>query len=147
MNREEAVAFLESLGRELKTQDGMDTPQGPTHATAWPVYMVEEKKRVYGIDPNFVDPDGYDPDLDDAEPSTWPDERGYPYMEERRFVQGAVSLTRSGIEAYIAANNHNMREPRVYVASANRVQSMRLLITALHALAAPAAAPSEGGER
>lgn len=38
--RAEALAFLAELGREIVEQDGMSSATGPSHATAWPVYLV-----------------------------------------------------------------------------------------------------------
>lgn len=42
--RQKAIAFLTELGGEIATQDGMNSPKGASHLTAWPVYIVEEKR-------------------------------------------------------------------------------------------------------
>jgi hypothetical protein len=112
--------FLHRLGVLLRTQDGMDDPRGPSHATAHPIYMVQERERIYGIDSSHQDPDGYEED----EFTTGP----VPYVERWVFVQGAVSLTREGIEAYLAVNRHNLRKPRIYVASMTRCREMQQLV-------------------
>jgi hypothetical protein len=125
MSRDEAMEVLAAMGHQLRTQDGMDSRQGPEHATSWPVYQVEQKVRIFGVNPMDVDPDGYEQDEEG-------DQR--PYIERYELVQGAVSLTRSGIEGYLAINGHNLREPRIYVGSMHRVLAMKDLIKALCAL-------------
>lgn len=119
------VRYLRRLGRELSTQDGMGTPEGPTHATAWPIYQVEQKARIFGINPMDVDPDGYEEDEEGE---------SFPYVERWELVQGAVSLTRGGIERYLAADRHNLNQPRIYIGSAHRVTATRRLIRHLQRL-------------
>lgn len=124
----EALSFLRRMGQEIATQDGMGTPEGPTHATGWPVYQVEQEERVFGIDTGLMDPAGTEEDDDGGEPR--------PYVTRWRLVQGAVSLTRSGIEDYLRVNGHNLHRPRIFIGSMNRVAAMQGLIKALRSLAA-----------
>lgn len=123
---DDAMALLCSIGRTLATQDGADDPNGPFHATADPIYMVEVTRRVYGVDVSHYDPDGYE---------TNDDGKDVPYVECRELVQGAVSLTRRGIDAFLESNRHNLLNPGVYVASLWRVDEMIALRQALMALA------------
>lgn len=130
--------FLADLGLRLRTQDGMGSERGPSHATAHPVYMVQERERVYGIDTSHTDPDGYVLGDDDGDaPVDLPVEAGervddaVPYINQWVFVQGAVALTRDGIEAYLAVNGHNLKEPRVWVGSMYRVEEMIRLVAIL----------------
>jgi hypothetical protein len=125
-------AFLANLGLEILFQDGGATKEGPTHATAHPVYMVEQKVTIYGIDTSHTDPDGYEL-LKDGESIGTVSRRpenladgvdAVGFIHRWELVQGAVAFTRKGIEAYLAANGHNLRHPRIFVASLHRVEEM-----------------------
>jgi hypothetical protein len=118
---EAQLDFLIALGREIATQDGMGTPEGPTHVTGWPIYQVEQEVKVYNIDTSRVDADGTDID-------------GVPFVVRHELVQGAVSLTRTGIEEYLRLNGHNLRNPRIFIGSMNRVVAMQKLVNALKSL-------------
>lgn len=109
------TAFLAELGQEMRTQDRMAEPDGPTHATARPLYICQQKVRDYGIDADYRDPDGWETEECDG-----PFRGSVPYVERWETVDGAISFTRRGIMAYIEANRHNLNEPRPYVASVPR---------------------------
>ena len=51
------------------------------------------------------------------------------YVERWEFVTGCFS--RAGAQAYIDANNHNLREPRIYAATLYRNREMIAIREAL----------------
>ncbi len=118
------AAFLVGLSDRLRTQDGMGNEKGPSHMTGNPVYLVMETERVLGVDPDFHEITGFEVQGDVVEL----DENGkvpenvekVAYVERRVLVEGAVALTREGIERYLALNGHNLCDPSVFVASAHR---------------------------
>lgn len=127
-----ATEFLDNLAHQLRSQDN--------RYTSYPVYEVQEKVRVTGIDTDYtedvlwISPDseivGNDPEFDDLthdqlealhnEGSDVPD--GYTrtgYAE--RWEQRESFLTLEAAESYIKTNKHRHDgELRVYVDSAYR---------------------------
>jgi GNAT superfamily N-acetyltransferase len=138
---DEDVEFLAAMAERLIHQD-QSAHGGRTHATADPVYMVQQKARTYGIDPASWDPDGWviiDENGEEiAEFATEPDtsrlsdgHRLVAFAEEWRLVDGAVALTRRGIEEYLARNGHNLTQPRIWIGSAQRCAETRHLMRVL----------------
>lgn len=125
MTKDEAMKVLVEIGERIRTQD-LRPDGSTTHATANPLYMVQQRRETYGIDIGYQDPDGYSED-DDGEK--------WPYVETWEFVQGAAFLTRKGAESFIEINGHNLDQPRIYVASAYRCYETIELRAALVALA------------
>lgn len=107
------------MSQNITTQDNA--------ATAEPIYVVQQKRRVYGIeegyhDNNSVWMDGESNEVSEEEVQEiidcGGDAREVGYLDIWEFVQ--PFFTRAGAEAYIEANRHNLNEPRVYVESAYR---------------------------
>jgi hypothetical protein len=116
---------LAEIGHELRTQDNA--------ITAHPIFLVEQLERIYWIDPYlsgelvWVSEDGGDasPQKQAALERYWEQHHQEPrgwrrtaYVERMRFV--TACFTRKAAEAFIAANRHNLKEPRVFVASGHR---------------------------
>lgn len=107
-----------AIGERLRTQDN--------RITADPLFAVQQKRIVWGLDDDYadkyrwVDYDGecseedaalYDAKRENGEPL--PDGvRRVGLVEEWEFVTGC--LTEQGCKDYIAANGHNLHEPRIY---------------------------------
>lgn len=138
---------LATLGQRLREQNN--------RATAHPLFVVQEKVRVYGFDPAYCDNVVWLDNCNDSCEAT-PEEHakleaGYQgtgiepecwtrtgYHDEWRFV--TVCLTEEGAKAYLAANGHNLRrETRIYAESAFRNAEMIALRE--HLMALPPEAP------
>ena len=106
-------------------------------ATLEPIFIVQQKRRIYGLDPNWSDHlawlwDGSEVATDEKEleavlrendmSQEEAEESGVlvqtGYLDTWVFVQPFFSA--KGAEAYIESNRHNLQEPRVYVGSAYR---------------------------
>lgn len=122
---------LRAIGEQLRTQDNL--------ATSEPLFIVEQKRRDYGFSSNWsdspvvwLDEEGNEHALDSEEgkklekllreaasfeevPKGWTRTH---YKDRWEFV--TACFTRKGCEDYIAANGHNLKSPRIYVASAHR---------------------------
>lgn len=117
---------LEQIGHDIRTQDN--------RATALPIFVVQQKRRVYGMDPAYaddheivwVDCDG-EAQADEIEAleaeykETGDEPDGWTrtsYIDIWEFV--TCCFTEAGCNDYIAANRHNLKEPRVYADSGYR---------------------------
>lgn len=111
-------------------------------ATSDPIFVVQQRRRVYGMDPQWIEAGAEgqgiewihddEPDaradaetaarLEAAYDSDGEDNReGYrrvAFLDHWEWVQ--PFFTEAGANAYLAANRHNLKDPRVYVASAYR---------------------------
>ena len=126
---------ITEIGRLLRTQDN--------RATDAPIFLVEEKRRVYGFDPAYADKDEIDwidseGDEADAEeharleaeyqetgeePDDW---TRTAYQDEWHFV--TACFTEKGCLDYIARNGHNHRgELRTYAAGSHRNEEWRTI--------------------
>jgi hypothetical protein len=102
--------ILKEMSHEILTQDN--------RITNHPVFEVQEKERTYGLEPGW------------SEHFEWLNDEGTVcnksddgaikvyYSEKWRMVQ--PFFTMKAAEEYIRENKHNMKEPRVYVASGYR---------------------------
>lgn len=120
-----------ALGYRLRTQDNM--------GTAHPIFVVEQKVRVYGFDPDYVDAgdehivwiecDDFSEvrdheerqELEDEFQSTGRQREGYSrtvWQEHWEWVQ--PFFTREAAELYLAQNAHNLKSPRIYCHSGYR---------------------------
>lgn len=120
---------LKAMGELLRTQDD--------RITSDPIFVVEQLDKEYGIDPDYSH-DGSSWCCDDVEcaseeeakahdremcgddpvdfdPSEW---RVVYWREKWRFV--TACFTEQACKNYIAANGHNLCQPRIYVHSGNR---------------------------
>lgn len=115
---------MQRIGELIRTQDN--------RATSDPIFIVQRRKRIYGLDTDYaedtcwIDDDGDEADSDmelelsvkvDCGESTegW---REAGYMDQWEFV--TACFTEQGCKDYIAANGHNLGETRIYAASAYR---------------------------
>lgn len=123
------IEIWERMSRDVQTQDNA--------STAHPIFVVQQRNRIYGIDPDIVD-DGqvvwldavYDcqeihgeerDKLEEAYQRTFTVPGDYHrtgYLDQWEFVQ--PFFTKTGAEEYIEANQHRLKEPRIYVDSAYR---------------------------
>lgn len=111
---------IKEIARELATQDNLMTDQ--------PIWLVQQRRRVSGLDDSvgdsyeWVAEDGLEP-ADEEESKKCEDHfeetgeelegftRNY-YLDIWDFV--TACFTKAGCEAYIAANGHNLKSPRIY---------------------------------
>lgn len=131
------------LGAELVKQDN--------HCTAHPIFVVQQRRRIYGLDPAYVDEcvwisadESIEADAAETatlnaqyeetgrEPDNW---IRTAYIDSWEFV--TACLTQAGADAYISSQRHNLKEPRVYVESGYRNREWIGLREALKALAPP----------
>ncbi len=121
-----AQVRLKALVDTLSTQSNS--------GTAHPMFVVQQRRRVYGFDPIYTDDfvwlqsdESVEVDAAEAaeleaaynETSREPDNRTRTaYQDQWNFV--TACLTRDAAERYIAANRHNLTDPRVYVESGYR---------------------------
>jgi len=133
--------FLEQLAEELRTQDNL--------ATAYPLYCVQQKRRIVGMDPQF--------DFLDFEWHSCDHEYRYSNDEIQEIIREDIAreedmdvkdvevfdrnpedyeweqvyyvdiwefvcahLTMKAANRYIDENRHNLKDPRVYVTSQHR---------------------------
>ena len=114
---------IAAIAEQLRTQDN--------RATAHPIFLVQQRRRVYGIDPAWggacvwlhCDGDEAEEDkaamLDSIDADDVPDEWKFTgYVDEWDFV--TACLTEAGAQSYIDKNRHNLTDPRVYAASGYR---------------------------
>lgn len=131
--------LLAEMARELRTQNNA--------ATVHPIYVVQSRHRIYGIDPTW----GGDVVWLRQDETIEADDDESRELSERQEREGEVDgwdlvgyvdtwvsvqpfFTRSGAESYIARNGHRMTDARVYVESAYRNpewQAIRELLLAL----------------
>lgn len=136
-------ARMEEIGFLLRSQDN--------RATAHPIFVVQQKVRIWGIDSGYTDDFAWlggdewvevDKRLAAALEASYREGRrdfgGYSrvgYIDRWEFV--TACLTEAGAEAYIAVNGHNLREPRIYAASAYRNEELQAVREYLMGLPAP----------
>ncbi|RTL06363.1 hypothetical protein EKK58_05275 [Candidatus Dependentiae bacterium] len=127
---EEQFKMLQEIGLRLRTQDN--------RCTDAPIFIVEQKHRIYGVDPDYSDDHvvvwiDTDNDYREAEPdeheqleANWKDTGKVPdgwtrtaYTEIWEFV--TACFTEKGCNDYLAINRHNLDEPRVSSLPATRV--------------------------
>jgi len=128
---------LKKLAHELNTQDN--------RATAYPLFCVEVKRRIYGE--NMCNPDGsiwvWPKDAEcsfDTKEEAIAHFREYGYadaefidkLEEIEYEEywefDTAHLTEKGANAYIRINGHNLPERRIYVTSQYRCHEFNDLI-------------------
>lgn len=118
---------METIGKRLLTQNNRITQD--------PIFLVQEKKREWGVDPGYTDLFTWihDEDCDQVSPQkmralekkfdeTGDDNpKGYRrvgYTERWEYVQAC--FTEAAAQLYIDENRHNLHEPRIYAASGYR---------------------------
>lgn len=120
---------LLSIGEQLRTQDN--------RATQHPMFCVQEKRRLVGVDAAYSDKrcwldsanehTVYDDDKD-FDAVKWALEKSSDYDEfgyVDQWFTVMVSFTEEGCKQYLRLNGHNHRgETRIYVESFNRCPEM-----------------------
>jgi len=131
---------LREISQSLKTQDNRITDQ--------PIFIVEEKRRIYGFAQGYSDDYTWvNPDNDYDEPSeleakrldkldksgrtfgSW--EKVY-YKDEWHFI--TACFTEQGCKDYIKANGHNHKELRIYAHGSYRNEEYRTIRDSLLSL-------------
>lgn len=136
----ERIAALLPRLKELAAQmNGQDNA-----CTAHPMFVVQQRRRIHGIDPSYsdhfewIDIEGRAADTEEHERLEAAYQRDEDYQEgEHQFWTRAHYVdtwenvqpffSRSGAEAFIARNRHNLTDPRVYVDSAHRNVEWQLM--------------------
>jgi hypothetical protein len=115
-----------------------------TGHTAHPIFVVQQRERIYGVDAGYTDDfvwrdEDWD-EVDEAEsvvtealyqesgecPRGWHRDG---YVDRWVFVQ--PFFTRGGAEAYIETSRHRLTDPRIYVDSAYRNPEWQAAVKAL----------------
>ena len=105
----------------LKVRDSLKTQDN--RCTDNPMFCVQEKVVVTGMDPAWTDEHKYlDPDDCSEVDSGFPGAVKTGYIEYWKTVM--VAFTEEGCKEYIRQNGHNLNEPRIYVESFNRCPEM-----------------------
>lgn len=135
---------IAEIGKRLLTQDN--------RITDCPIFIVQEKRRTYGMDPDYADDDEIvwldsenDHEEADAEerarlealhddgediPGKW---TRTAYQDEWHFV--TACFTEAGCQEYIRRNGHNHRgQLRIYAAGSYRNEEFRVVRDLLLAL-------------
>lgn len=121
---------MRKIGELIRTQDN--------RCTSDPLFIVQQKKRIYGMDRNYFDDyewlreDDHEHVADrieraglDALDEQGEDVTGWEklyYLDIWEFV--TVCFTEQACKDFIAANGHNLNEPRIYASSAYRNREM-----------------------
>jgi len=126
------ATFAETITDRLKTQDN--------RITAEPIFVVQQKRRVFGMDLAYsdniawMDDEGHQVTGEDAENmekifqenGVEPDDyRRVAYIDTWGFV--SCFLTEQGAKDFIEAQKHNMHEPRIYVDSGHNNSEWKAL--------------------
>jgi len=135
---------LLEMSANMKTQDG--------RMTAEPIYVVQERKRIYGIDEEWTDDIVWLFDGEEVNEQVFGEEfekvkeyydyhlhlRDYPDWARTGYVDiwenHQPFFTEKGAQSYIDANRHRLTDPRIYVDSAYRNQEwidIRRMLSAL----------------
>lgn len=137
----EALVPMREIGRRLHAQDNRITDQ--------PLFIVQRKRRVTGLDPNYTDSvvwlsadEGVEADAEEAgrleakyqetleEPEDW---IRTGFRDEWVYVTGC--FTEQGCKDYLAANGHNLGETRIYADGSYRNGEYRAVRDFLMAIA------------
>lgn len=136
--RGEMLVALGGIAGLIRTQDN--------RCAAHPIFTVQQKRRDYGYDPDYSDDIAWLIDGDavtdqeeiqrlneqyenDAVPG---DYTRTAYVDRWEFV--TACFTEQGCKDYIAANGHNLKEPRIYVESGYRNAEWQSVLKALSAI-------------
>lgn len=136
----EIPAKIKKISGLINTQDN--------RITSHPMFLVQQKVRTTGFDPDYADNSqlcwiGDDGEVDEeTSKGLFEDYENGKYVDSFYTLTGFVDswefvtccFTNSGAEEYIRVNGHNLNEPRVYVASGFRnfeFQAVRDFLKAL----------------
>lgn len=139
--------LLRGLAENLRTQDNAITEN--------PIFLVQQRRRIWGYNSDDYSQEDcvvgiawFNEDDDEADdkqvkslrrywsmhhetPEGW---RRVGFIDIWEFVQ--PFFTRAAAELYIEQNHHNLRDPRVYVASGYRNEEWKFLRGFIQALGA-----------
>ena len=134
MSNKSGQSAITEIGRLIREQDN--------RATDAPIFVVEEKRRQYGLDPSYADDHEIvwldsENDYEEATPEerTWLeklDDNGEDvpgrwtrtaYKDNWHFV--TACFTEQGCKDYITLNGHNHKELRIYAAGSWRNEEWR----------------------
>ncbi len=147
----EQYKLLQAIGQDIRAQDN--------RCTDAPIFIVREKKRLYGVDPDYhsshvvvwIDQDNDHAEADAEEheriEAAWEESGDVPegwtrtaYKEHWEFV--TACFTEAGCKEYLRCNAHNLGEtqispvdPRVFAASSFRNDEFRVVRKFLNTLA------------
>jgi hypothetical protein len=123
--------FLKSIGERIRTQDN--------RCTDAPIFIVQQKKRIYGIDKHYTDDCVWVDMSNDLGEITDEEEiarleeleddgscgdcEKVGYVDTWEFV--TACFTEQGCKNYLAINGHNLTEPRIYAAGSYRNNEFR----------------------
>lgn len=121
---------IKAIAQRLETQDNA--------ATAHPVFVVQERERIWDVTSDYADGIIW---LDDEGEEHEPEEgvnlpAGFSevgYLDRWDFV--VACFTRAAAERYIEENRHNLRDPRVWVASAHRNKEWQIAAASFKTMA------------
>lgn len=136
-----SITGLEPIGQEIRTQDN--------RATDAPIFIVQQKRYIYGMDPAYgaedklvwlfdgeLETDGDEIDRLNKEYARTGREPGNhtrtSYIQIWEFV--TACFTQKGCEEYIRVNGHNLKEPRIYAEGSYRNEEFRKVREALASL-------------
>lgn len=117
----QTIDALERIAENLRTQDN--------RATATPIFAVQQRRRIYGMDPDYAEEhvwidgcnDHAEADEEMARALDRMHERGQKidgcwtrtaYIDTWEFV--TACFTEQGCKDYLAINGHNLTDPRIY---------------------------------
>mgnify|MGYP000977418544 CR=1 FL=1 len=123
------TAALQAIGEQIRIQDN--------RATDAPIFIVQQRKRIYGIGEDYtddyvwIDTQGDSHEADPEEAATldamyeedfyheglknW---RRVGFIDIWEFV--TACFTEKGCQDFIALNGHNLTDPRIYAAGSYR---------------------------
>jgi hypothetical protein len=117
---------LEAIGQRVREQDN--------RATANPIFAVQKKRRIYGLDTDYAEDDivwlhcdGLEADAEkravlekahDEGGEVPPEWRRTAYLDIWEFV--SAFFTEAGAQRYIDENSHNLGTSRIYAESGHR---------------------------
>lgn len=119
------IRKMREIGQLLKVQNN--------RATSDPIFIVQQRRRWYGVDLDYCDDlvylhcNGFEADVEDNArletirknggeiPGEW---KWTGYADEWDYV--TTCFTEAGAQRYIDENRHNLCNPRIYVASGYR---------------------------
>jgi hypothetical protein len=105
---------LQLIGERLRTQDNRITQN--------PMFCVQQKRRIYGLDPRWTDNTVWYRNGEMVEDGTEENAERVGYLDYWETVM--VAFTEGGCNEYLRQNGHNLKEPRIYVESFNRCPEM-----------------------
>lgn len=114
---------LKEIGANIISQDNL--------CTSLPMFIVQQKRRVYGVDSSYTDSyiwicDGeeiHDKELINKleQDDGWCQDRENLDCKKVGYIEYwdhvSTFFTRKGAEDYLAINSHNLKSPRIYVES------------------------------